>query len=551
MITNRDNTISPWLLLILLFILQYVGFYCYLQREIVRFYPANYDQASYLPYVYTLYEKIKQDGFSILWHYHWLPTGVLFPLNALISFFCFGPSRFSALLPNFCYFIALQVIAFITAKKLSGKNAFGFICVGLILTLNTPFFIGGIADFRMDFIACSLYGIFTCMVLQSRLFLLRKLAILTGVIVAGMILMRFITLIYFSMLAFFLFSVFTLQFIFAQTAEHRSIAKKRFFHLMLACLIIGIMILPSLILTQTFLYQYYFIGHTKSIELPFRNLPPTETWLTFYPNIIKSIHIGKTGQLAIKTLLYFYGLLYILALLTHQYTKKTKLSLGKSDFGFLILAIVSPIFILSLDPAKSYVVGGIVDIPILLLVLLFCMAIDNQINMAKHHLINGVLACCILVLGLTQQYQSYMKSSTATQLNELATLNQMYADIANYATKHDWATIYLSLDYVTDYLNTGSFATLYYEKYGKFINIVPQRLGSALFSPITEKESIASLKDSNVVILTIGKYPDKSFFPGSQSITAFRPNLLQYAESHFHILGDYTFLGYHRRVYVS
>lgn len=555
---QKNQSLLSWLMLILLFFAQYYQFTTYLHREIIHFYPANYDQASFLPYVYSLYENIKQNGlFSILHRSSILPTGILFPINAMISFLFLGAARFSALLPNFVYYILLQLTAFITVTKLSGQKAFGFMFVGLILSLNTPFCVGGIADFRMDFIALCLYGIISLLVIQSDIFHSRKGTVLITLLVSVMILMRFITLFYFSLLAFVLFAYYAVLYFYSKEIAIKSMAKTRCFHLMLCGVVLFFFLLPDLILIKSALYQYYFIGHLKGVELPFRLTPKTETWFSYYPDMIRDIHIGKRGMLLFKTLLYFYGFLYFIYIISFFFKnpKRSSSPVSKEIMVFLILSTLCPIIILSADPSKSGVVGGIVDIPFLGLIIFFCIYVDNRLRLIfKTSWVDGILKTItlgILIMGFAYQWQSFNIKSSSAHLKELATLNQMYQDIANYANQQKWPVIHLSLDYVSDYLNTGSFSTLYYEKYGKLIKLSQERLGNLLFYPITEAESIDSLKASNVIILSMDPYPTDTFFPGNTSILPFRSHLFNYANAHFHVLGNYEFLGVKRRVYVG
>src|SRR5262249_58318105 len=57
---------------------------------------------------------------------------------------------------------------------------------------------GGFMDFRIDFIACCLFGTFHCVVVRSHFFEQRWLAVLAGAVAAGLVLFRFLTLVYFA-----------------------------------------------------------------------------------------------------------------------------------------------------------------------------------------------------------------------------------------------------------------------------------------------------------------------------------------------------------------
>lgn len=540
---------------------QFLLFYFFSFHEIVDVYPSNYDQASYLTLVYTLFEKINQEGLSALANPSYiLPTGLLFPLQTLLVFKLFGASRFSAILPNFIYFAVLQITVFWAAKKQFGHAAYGFIFVGLILTLNTPFYIGGLTDFRMDFIAFCLYGIGCTLAIRSHIFLERNASIGFALFTAFMIYFRFITGLYFFLTALGLIIYFSAQYFTSRALLHKLEAKKRLIHFFIVLFIVSILILPSLIYTQDALYQYYVIAHTASNELPFRNVPPGTSILAFYPKIIRKIHFGNIGQKAVQFLAAFYLVVYLFfkikAEISQTYCTKKKMRFAINELFFLSLAILCPLILLTLDPTKSYVVGGIVNIPLLWMVIFFCFYMQTTLaryagQRLQNHILT-LLAVVVLSLGIYQQWHA-----TAQQLINFSKedhprrVTKLYEDIGNYAEQNHWPSVHLSIDYVTDYLNHGSFITLYYEKRAKLLTIFTERLGSDLFSPITAEEALDSLKKSNVIILTIGNYPKNAFFPGSQSVQPFRSQLIQYADSHFRKLGDYDLLGYQRRVYVS
>jgi hypothetical protein len=152
----------------------------------------------------------------------------------------------------------------------------------------------------------------------------------------------------------------------------------------------------------------------------------------------------------------------------------------------------------------------------------------------------NLVATIILGSGLYYQWQSYLKHPYS-QVNGLSNITQMYIDIGDYANRKHWSYIRYSTDNITDYLFFSSLRTQYYEKRSKLLNVILNRMGHTMFLPITKQEALQSLHNSNVVILTIGKYPSDNPLPFFQSVATFRPELLEYAEKHFKALGDYRY----------
>src|SRR3990167_6216585 len=197
-----------YLLLLALFIFQFILFDRYVHADIVHFYPTNFDQQSYLMMIYPIYESVKHTG--ILHGFLNSPvlsSGVLFPIQTVLFFLITGASRYHALLINFIYFIALQLSVVMVCKKLTNCFSTPLIFLGLLLTLNAPFMIpGGIPDFRIDFIAFCLYGIVITSMLRSNVFFNIRWSLFSAALTILLILTRTITAVYIFGIVFFLFA---------------------------------------------------------------------------------------------------------------------------------------------------------------------------------------------------------------------------------------------------------------------------------------------------------------------------------------------------------
>src|SRR5271166_2504410 len=186
------------LILILLEALLFSSFY---MREVAWYPPDNFDQASYLIETYRLQERILTHGLGQAWKVLWSrghAAGVLFPIEGALAGIVIGGTRLPQLCVLFIGFCGLQVAAFTTARAVWERRVYGYIALGLILSQITLWFWqgGGLFDFRMDFLAYCLYGIWACAVTRSQLFLHRYWSLGSGLIGAFLVLNRFVTFTY-------------------------------------------------------------------------------------------------------------------------------------------------------------------------------------------------------------------------------------------------------------------------------------------------------------------------------------------------------------------
>src|SRR5262249_5625565 len=126
-----------------------------------------------------------------------IPSGMLLHVEATALYWLFGPSRLIALLPNFAYFALFQCALAGTLRWLSGRWSVALLGIGVLLTAHAPYTAyGGLMDFRIDFIALSLFGIFICIVVRSEFFSSLPLALLAGAVAALLSLFRYIAIVY-------------------------------------------------------------------------------------------------------------------------------------------------------------------------------------------------------------------------------------------------------------------------------------------------------------------------------------------------------------------
>jgi hypothetical protein len=559
-ITKKNNSI--WLLFTVFFCIEFLLFRYTILKEISPYYPSGFDQSIFLLITYTIYENIKHHGFfSSLHSSPFLTTGALFPYQAVLFFFIFGISRFSALVPNITYFIVLQVITLMTLRDLTQKNYLSILMLGFILTIQSPMqFIGGVFDFRMDFIAFCLYGIFTAAVIKSQLFFIKKWSFIAGLCAILIILMRTITLTY--MIG--VIGIMTIYFLYQSKKmlipTVKNNYKTRLYHSSIIFLSIICTSIIYIYLNKNFLYQYYVIHHVinneKYIRVIEAGIKNSYLLWGYYPYTLFSKQMGTSTWMIMLTVFSLYLFSNIFTPKNPITSKPPNLMIpNKQDwydsFLFLTVSFLIPMIILTFDTSKSSIVGSIAVIPFLWLFMWIILFFDNRrIISKKLSILLSTIAAITLFIGLNNQIHNHLSKKPFDNIDR-ATITQMYLDIGDYAVKHNWSTIYLSTDRIADYLIPTDLQTIYYENHRKLLTVHSTILGGNMFQA-SDTTMLNALKKSHIVIFNISNnYPNKSPYPADLRVAAFSPILIQQAEQLFDPLGDYKIKESTYRVYVK
>src|SRR5262249_55260118 len=137
-----------------------------------------------------------------------------------------GASRLSALTLNFIHFALLQVALAWVLLWLSKRWSVALFAVGLLLTAGAPFWwVGGLMDFRIDFMAMSLFGVFACLLLRSGVCASRGWSLAAGALAGLCVLTRFLTMLYFTALFGILFVAFAARWWFGRGRRPESAAR--------------------------------------------------------------------------------------------------------------------------------------------------------------------------------------------------------------------------------------------------------------------------------------------------------------------------------------
>ena len=491
--------------------------YNFYLREIAWYPPSNYDQAIYLAEAYRTKERILTNGFGQLAraigsrNY----TGVALPILGAVSGLCFAGGRLPQLLVPFVGFVLLQFCAFVTGQAVGRSRTYGYMLLGLILCQNTPWYwVGGLFDFRFDFIAYCLYGIWVCAVVQSQMFLHRRWAIACGLIGAILVLNRFLTLVYLLGVSagFAVFCV-AVVFLWRRDSDLTQRMSRRLHNLVLSVGVLVVIVTPFLIRSWREIFEYYGVGHmlgnVKAARAHQIGLDNLTDHLLFYPNSILRDQWGLTFILGSAIVLI--GSL-IVGLVNSRKAPKKSFSGRDETFGlqiiFLLGGILGPIIVLTMDTDKSPVVCGIVGVPTALLVVTLSSRVASVHGLEASATSKTIIACSMAVfaLGFATVFDQLSRHLPEyTERDDLIRLVGLNKWMVDYASEHGWRDPGISVDVISIWFNGYGVTDTGYEETGKFIEF-HLMLGHDAMGTDRE-EALSELAHSDFFILTTANSP--------------------------------------------
>jgi hypothetical protein len=546
---NRLCAFASLLVLFVVFAAQHVLFRNHALDEVAPFYPTSYDQASYLTDAYLLFEGIRQDGPAKLLGALFSPEaaqGKLFIVQANAVFLFLGPSRLNAILPNLFYFLALQASVFYLTRKASGRFALAFLALGLMLMLAYPFYLDGrIFDFRMDFQAFCLYGIFVSALVASRAFLNGRWTIAASVIGFLLVLLRHVALgylggVYISMLVFL-----SLLYFISGDENKRKDAAKRIRRVVLSGLAILGSTLPFLWASRAAIYEYYVVGHFLGKEKDVRS-PGWDMGMTaqYYLGSARE-HFGPGALVALKVALVAALAFLICAFVRKRGREASPPPLRLEIFLLLIVSTAVPYLTFITDMNKNPVVAGVLTTPAVLFCVLALARGLEGISVADGRVgrvaagIVLVMALSAMELGLKNQLAGYGAKMAPERRAVLEAATRMSLDVGEYSRENSISSPKLAFDSSRDYFREESFTAINYEAGQGFL---PFRalLGNTIFG-VPADEAAERIRSSDVAIFS----PEATGggYPFDASIDASRPKLFSMLEREFLRLKEYKIGG--------
>lgn len=535
-------------LLLLIFVTEWLLFKSYVQREISCGFPTSFDQSSYLAQYYTNYETIL-NGSILLFilkplygGYSHVAQGFWLDYQAVLLSVLFGASRLVALSINLIYYLILQLFFYKSIKSVTHDSLPAFLCLGMLLGLGTPFiFAGGMFDFRPDFLAFCIFGIFISSVIISGTFLNRKWSVVAGAFAALLILTRYFTSVYVFVI-YFVFTLPILVSIIKGLGSHRadsSIIRIKNIILSGLC-ILTISLVPILFSLKSIMY-YYGSVNTNSYTL----WSSERGVSSLYGNVIFYFrHISNQTYITIEIFLACLLTLLLLSVFNKTHRTMQDISSRPQDttmtFVFLILAFVVPSIILARVKSSNECTISIVIIPMIYML----SAILVHLYM-RFVTTTALKSLCVMIIGIGVfvNVSNYSKHgfhfATRQDSDQVAA---MYTQIGKLCELYEIVTPRIATDSVRHYFAPQMLLNMYYEKFNRLIS-PNDMLASDIFLN-NPKKALGMVQACDFAIITHKNTASDSIYPVAGTVESIRPEMLDLVRKRFIHIG--TFFIEHR-----
>ena len=561
---GRRRTIDrlAWGAVALLLLAQWGLFRQFALREVVWAYPISFDQLAYLEQSYLTYERMAEhgvvtglaEGAGLIGSLPLIAAGATLHLQAAILYLIAGPSRLTALSLNFIYFALLQVVLVATLKWLTGRWSAAFLGLGLALTTITAFnYAGGLFDFRFDFIAFCLFGIFICAVIRSRMFADWRWSALAGLAAAVLGTFRFITLPYLlGIFGTFLGYLVLLWFLRWRRLADQQAAQRQVRGLFLAGIIIAVLASPVLWHHRHAIGDYYVMGHVQKGEKELRAKETgTTTFLAsvrYYPEHLKLEHVGPAFVTLAELILLMAAVTagIRMAMRTSRGVAVAEASPPQIDSGgaliFVALCLVVPLAVLTADTAKAPQVAGIMVMPLVWLVLLIVLWALRAARTAELPAVSRfalvAMAAVAMAVGIWTQFTQYNRRTYISQRRaEVNQLTAMYDVIGAQCQAMGWTSPNIAVDCIEDFLTPKNLTILNYERHGEMVSGEATLGGLTAYEP-ADLFNRLKLSDFAIVTKRVGPQPAYQF-PFDEQMQALHPQILAFCRRNMIELGQF------------
>jgi hypothetical protein len=550
--TRRIHTV----LLIVLFAAEAMIFYVHVARDIAPFYPSNFDQLSYYLATYDLIGAFHARGLRPLVEELLQPnsaTGTTLVLQGALLSLIGGANRTAILSVNLVYLLALQFVFFVVIRTRTGRADLAWIGMAFLLSLSTLFNVtGGIYDYRIDFSAFCLYGIWTCLLVWSGSFLRTSRALVVVAIGILLVFSRFFTIIYIGGVLGALLAINTYV-IWRNPSPYRTaVAARRIRNILLSGTIIAASCGARLFLSRVAIYDYYVVGHVLGEEKYIRahelGVYSIAGHLLYYPQSILNGHIGLLTWLIA-------GALAIWSLWRDR-VSATEILPRLRPFGHefiaLGIAVLIPVATLTANVSKSPVVGGIVTVPILLAMALFGAAISPGgvvLKLSRTRPIN--VAAVAMAIALAAFAIRGTSSKGVAPRADLERITLLARSIATYAAENNLDRLSMSTDRVVDYQNGGTVKLASIELLRRHLEVAGL-LGHGAYGifATSREDALRLLAESDVIVLTDAVTDRSHPYPMNTKIKEYWDELWQWANQNRVLLFSTEILGIPYRVFV-
>jgi hypothetical protein len=524
---TRDRRVTlPWLGLALVLALQYGLFRQYAQREVIWCFPTGYDQSFYLGNSYTQYERILKDGprRGICWGLaRPNPQGVLFETEASLLYLVLGANRLSALTLNFLHLALFEVVLVGTLRWYSGRWGPAFLGLGLLLLAGAPFFAyGGMADFRLDFAAFCLYGVFLCAVLRSGMFASQRWSLVVGAAAAWLLLTRFITAVYLA-------GIFATVLALLVLVRHDSAWRRRIGGLLLAGFTLAALTGP-VVLWKWPAIRGYYLGHFDTSENQIRgqefHAGDVPGRLRFY---LESLLFDHAGVKLLALAGVILAAAVAVALARRLVARGTARPAGPAEapplglaLALAALGVLVPLTVLTLFNSPSPCVGNVMAAALLLLLLLIVLPLFSTGALAQRLVTS--LAVLAVAAGCYQQTSRLTRPLLPmTTRAELDGVTRLYDHIGAHCRQYGWTKPRVALGSVQPFLWRDLLTPFVYERQGVLLR--PTVLLGDGISAVSEEVAVEAVRQSDIVMLMLNDQ-GTDVYPFVKCMRAYQARLL-------------------------
>jgi hypothetical protein len=505
----------------------YCGFF---YRELAWFPPDFSDQAVYLSRAYELQDALGTIGPRAVWaalnQAH--PNGLVYPIAGGLLSTLLGGGRLPALLVNFIGFAVAQVAVFLTVRSSTRSRAFGYVALGLVLLERTTWnLIGGLFDFRMDFVAFCLYGTWTALALRSAVFRSLGWSALAGAVAGFLLLHRFVAIVHVLGVTAGLMGLFAVMALRKYPLEVGVRAR----NLAISTAAALAIFLPAFWPNWPAFRSYYALtGEDPTVRAAMAGVFTIADSIVFYPHAIALGHLGPDFIYASIALV---AVLSIARLLHREREESARRDLVLPAL-FLLGAVGWPVLALTLHPSKASQTAGIVGIPLAILVALVANAVAPRSR-------GWARAAAVVVLALAALFQldQAVRHSIPVLQNrkELRDWSTLVRWLNAYAIERRVASPVISVDVISSRISAPAITSGGFEMTRVFVRW--RGLLGASIASIGREQALAWLKFSDVIVLsTVSRADPYSFHV---SVKAFWPDLKDWTERNMTLAGQFEF----------
>lgn len=522
---ERDNLIWKWFWIIN-FILQFLLFHSYCEREIINYIPENMDQVGYIDVTYNIYDIFLRGDVLQSFSYalqNGVNSGMM--LIGAINLLVFGFSRFTLLIPNFLGLFLCEIVGARILSRIAGSRWLGLIYYGVLMMTKAIFAsVGGMFDYRWDFLTFCIYIIWLLFYIEY-IYTGRKKAFYCSAAVGGVLLfVRLNTILYLGVILFIVFSVEILT----AGIERR---KELFVDW---CKYIGVMLVMGgwyVLLNFKRFFDYYFSAlFTSSSREAWKIHMDLWDNIRFYPDLLKTALMGER-QIITISIMSSIGLFFIILKKKHALKEKIRVVF------FLSISWLVPYLILTImdnknSAASMVLIGPLLICPVLLIGNVFGERSGWKKGGHVVAIITTIIGAGVFSLSMMSEYPYRTKDDAQAYV-------QANKAISGYMEENDMDSAEIIFDRLLSNFFPNTIQVYSREEYGERIMVshaIPSMKKDYLMSEFDTIELAYGLENANFLVVNKMEYPTNSSYKTDLILRENRELLKEYAKKNMFLI---------------